>query len=379
MVGFTTTSMIQPQPHGSASSSEQATCRPARSIPGQLSMFDPPTCADSPNAISSPASADGPMPCGSPDGPTTGPSGPDHARVSRSRSRGSAKAPTTSATSGQSFDASSPSATLQRCLASRLQAVMAGAGSPLYALTWKDWDMPSGPPICALRGSARRISDSGSTGWPTPCQQDGPKGGPAQGIDRLPGAAAQAGRATPSSRDWKDTPGMAVTGTNPDGSERTRLDQLPRQAAMAGWPTVTATDAIKRGVVAPRSGMMGLSETAPLAGWPTPMAMVAAGGEYADPEKALARVLGPHANDLRDFAKISGPARYTASGAMLTGSTAAMESGGQLNPELPRWLMGFPAAWGCCGATAMRSLLRSQRRSSRPPKPREPMQTAGGE
>ena len=42
---------------------------------------------------------------------------------------------------------------------------------------------------------------------------------------------------TPASRDWKDSPGMATTGTNPDGTERSRLDQLPRQAALAAWPT----------------------------------------------------------------------------------------------------------------------------------------------
>jgi hypothetical protein len=35
--------------------------------------------------------------------------------------------------------------------------------------------------------------------------------------------------ATPSARDWKDTPGMSSTGVNPDGSERQRLDQLARQ------------------------------------------------------------------------------------------------------------------------------------------------------
>lgn len=35
--------------------------------------------------------------------------------------------------------------------------------------------------------------------------------------------------ATPSARDWKDTPGMAQTGVNPDGSERKRTDQLARQ------------------------------------------------------------------------------------------------------------------------------------------------------
>jgi len=44
----------------------------------------------------------------------------------------------------------------------------------------------------------------------------------------------QASWSTPSARDWKDTPGMATTGTNPDGSERTRIDQLPRQAQLAG-------------------------------------------------------------------------------------------------------------------------------------------------
>jgi len=33
-----------------------------------------------------------------------------------------------------------------------------------------------------------------------------------------------------AARDWKDTPGMSETGVNPDGSTRTRLDQLARVA-----------------------------------------------------------------------------------------------------------------------------------------------------
>ena len=33
---------------------------------------------------------------------------------------------------------------------------------------------------------------------------------------------------TLSARDWKDTPGMASEGTNPDGTHRDRTDQLPR-------------------------------------------------------------------------------------------------------------------------------------------------------
>ena len=34
---------------------------------------------------------------------------------------------------------------------------------------------------------------------------------------------------TPSARDWKDTPGMAQSATNADGSHRDRTDQLPRK------------------------------------------------------------------------------------------------------------------------------------------------------
>jgi len=35
-------------------------------------------------------------------------------------------------------------------------------------LTWKRWDMPSGPPICALRARAPRTSGKGCGGWPSP-------------------------------------------------------------------------------------------------------------------------------------------------------------------------------------------------------------------
>lgn len=256
-----------------------------------------------PNATSSPASEDGVLRSSSQDGQRTNLSGPDPALANLSARQVKEKGLLTSGTYGPRSITSSRSVSLQSSLESRLRARMASDGWTLYALTAKRRDTPSGLSIYALRASAQRTSDKGFGGWPTA-----------------------------SSRDWKDTAGMATKATNPDGSERTRLDQLPRVVQLTGWPT--------------------------------PTAKIAAGGEYKDPEKALARVLGPHANDLRDFAKIAGPARFTASGEMLTGSTAEMENGGQLNPEHSRWLMGYPKEWCACAVTAMQSFHKSRRSSS---------------
>jgi hypothetical protein len=58
-------------------------------------------------------------------------------------------------------------------------------------------------------------------------------------------------------------------------------------------------------------------------------------------------------SSLTQLAKIAGPARLTATGQMLIGSCAVMESGGQLNPHLSRWLMGLPVEWDICAIAAM--------------------------
>lgn len=64
--------------------------------------------------------------------------------------------------------------------------------------------------------------------WATPTVDD------ANNVTRASGQMQSLARdtnlwATPSSRDHKDTPGMATIGVNPDGSVRDRVDQLPRQ------------------------------------------------------------------------------------------------------------------------------------------------------
>jgi hypothetical protein len=92
--------------------------------------------------------------------------------------------------------------------------------------------------------------------------------------------AAFAPWVTPASRDWKDTTGMAETAINPDGSTRSRLDQLPRQAGLTS-----------------------------------------------------------------------------------SGSPAATEKPGQLNPDFSLWLMGFPAEWANCAPQATPSSRKSRQSS----------------
>lgn len=225
-------------------------------------MFDQMTLWDSHNAISSQESESGATRSEEPAGPTSDPSGPAVVRANLSARQAKAAGLLTSGTSGRRSIGSLNSVDLQRSLENKLQARLQGLGSTLYKLTWKRWDTPSRVSRFRLRPSVLRTSVTERTGW-----------------------------VSPSARDWKDTPGMKTVAKNPDGSVRNRVDQLPRQAAMAG------------------------------------------------------------------------PARLTASGQMLTGSSVGMENGGQLNPAHSRWLMGLPIEWDDCAVTAMQSMPKRRKSS----------------
>jgi len=254
------------------------------------------TYADTRSVTSLQGSADGPWLYVLPDGRTTDEFGLAHALASLSARQVAAMGLKISGISGRPGSISSKSADLTQCLGSRLQQRLASAGSILFRQTWKAKATASGLRFWAHTASAPLTSGSGCGSWPTPnagpqndtdtkwqarreacAKQHGNNGfgltlGMAaqlaswptptaaladKGVRSMEGGIREAMRSrgadlaamvclaswvTPSARDWKDSPGMATTATNPDGSERSRMDQLPRQASGAlatGCPAET--------------------------------------------------------------------------------------------------------------------------------------------
>ena len=340
------------------------------------------TSSTIPKSTSLQAEASGPSQLDLPDGQTTDPSGQRAARASRSAKQAKGVELMTQGICGQtwidsSMKAQSSDGDLLSSWENRLRARLAMIGSTESALIWRSKDTGHGWSISRLAPWTPLTSDSGSIGlpwrtpnarggkgsyqdqeafdrrveagrqinlndemsltatWSTPRASDGEKGGPngkfSAGGTPLPTQMHREGNRaawiTPSSRDWKDSPGMATE--RQDG--RSRLDQLPRQMA---------------------------------ATWRTPLTNNKGGGDTHTPEQITTMKARGQSIKVQDEMVLFGQTT--------NGSSATTEKRGAPNPAFAFWLMGFPDEWVSGALEAMRLSRSSRHKSSKPsskPKP----------
>jgi len=296
-------------------------------------MSEPKTLTDLTSATSLPESAGGPLPCGSQDTSMFADCGPAPVPASPSLPPVNEKEPLMPDTSGLKCAASSRSAALAFVLESKLRARMEGRGAPEYVLTWKHWDMPSGPPICALRASGRRISDNGSggVGWPTPNHNStGPGNQGRKGGLNLQTAVQQVpvGWATPCANQANSTP---------ENFLRRKRESVARTGRSMG---ICLSD-------------LNMQAQAYLtSGWATPTVPRAHGSDNT--------AGNGQCKQMDIYKQLLGPRQS------LSPAPTERPAGLALNPRFSLWLMGYPDEWASCGARAMQSCRNSRQSSSSP-------------
>lgn len=143
-----------------------------------------------------------------------------------------------------------------------------------------------------------------------------------------------AGWPTPNARDWKD-------GAAPSVVNSTRLDKLTHCVQQAGWPTPQCADDNNSRMPAERT--------------------LAFAEQRLTRKNKRSNLAQTAQGTLQGWS--TGPARLTACGQMLIGSTAGMDGGGQLNPAHSRWLQGLPKEWCEAAILVSRSIPKGRRKA----------------
>ena len=369
------------------------------------------------NVTSSPALVAGATPCALPDGPRIDLFGRAVAPANPSAPPVPGGALPTNAISGLSGSTSSASADLTLSLVSRLKQRLTTAGSTLFSLTWREKVTPAGRLVSRLAASARRTLDNDCGLWQTPQamdtmtprdpatfdkwnnERDGRKN--RKFVSNLPQAVLQHmgswptpqasvgtndlnwkatdGRMKPNKMGWAASLASWVSPRAQDGERGGSMSEALKWAAgaprpsgthrgtnlseqtqlIASWPTPNTPSGGPNVKSTPtHTGGMDLEGAATLASWPTPMEHEARlgfqnrmKGKKGTQESLTTVVVKKLAPDLDP----------RLSGLTVTGSPAATEKPGQLNPAHSRWLMGYPAEWDACAPTAMPSSRKSRK------------------
>ncbi|HEV3236800.1 MAG TPA: hypothetical protein VGZ25_07410 [Gemmataceae bacterium] len=195
------------------------------------------------------------------------------------------------------------SADFQAKLTSALKQQISTQNSPEYELTWKEWVTSSGPPICRLRASARRINVSDISGWASPTVRDTKGNGGKEGRKKLKASG-----------------------------------HLPSILCeqVAGWQTPTSP-VITEGHEAGNNRFV--NHVRSLVGWTTPQA-----NEPNSQERPSRKETGRTTEFL---------ARQV-SGATQSSSDAQTAKPAGLNPTFSSWLQGYPEEWLNCAPSATR-------------------------